>query len=92
MTQRVSITEVSRHLSDYLNRVAYEGAHFVLVRGKKPLAELRPLPRGRCLGELPGLLHALPRLSQHEADRFGQDVESVRRKLRKQRVRSRWAS
>jgi antitoxin (DNA-binding transcriptional repressor) of toxin-antitoxin stability system len=92
MSQAVSITEVSRHFSDYVNRVAYEGAHFILVRGKKPLAELRPLPKGRCLGELPGLLKALPHLSREEADAFHADLEQARANLRKRTLRSRWDS
>jgi len=89
---RVSITEVSRHFSDYLNRVAYKGAHFILLRGNKPLAELKPLPQGRCLGELPELLQSLPRLSQKEAGDFRKDLHALRGALRKQLMRSRWDS
>ena len=40
-TFTASVTDVSRHFSDYLNRVAYSGDRFILVRGGKPLVELK---------------------------------------------------
>lgn len=46
MGQTLSVTEAARHFAEYINRVAYRGESFVLVRGNKPVAELRPLPMG----------------------------------------------
>ena len=43
MSQTLSVTEVARHFAEYINRVAYRGECFVLMRGNKPIAELRPL-------------------------------------------------
>ena len=63
MSQTLSVTEVARHFAEYINRVAYRGECFVLMRGNKPIAELRPLPVGRRLAELPALLVSLPHLS-----------------------------
>ena len=40
----VTVTQVARNFAEYVNRVAYRRESFTLVRGKKPLAELRPLP------------------------------------------------
>ena len=57
---RVTVTQVARHFADYVNRVAYRRESFTLVRGKKPLAELRPLPIGTRLSELPTLLDPAP--------------------------------
>ncbi len=51
MSGTLTVTEVVRHFAEYLNRVAYRRESFVLVRGKKPIAELRPLPIGRRLAE-----------------------------------------
>ena len=59
----VTVTQVARHFADYVNRVAYRRESFTLLRGNKPLAELRPLPAGARLGELPGLIASLPRLT-----------------------------
>ena len=49
-TTTLSVTEMVRGFSDYVNRVAYRGERFILVKGRKPVAELRPLPAGRLLG------------------------------------------
>lgn len=92
MGHTVSITEISRHFSDYLNRVAYRGECFVLLRGKKALAELRPAPKGRCLKDLPGLFKSLPPLSKQEADTFLKDVSTAKSHLVKRKLRNQWES
>jgi hypothetical protein len=74
----VTVTQVSRNFADYINRVAYRRESFTLVRGKKPLAELRPLPAGARLSELPALLSSLPRLTVSEADDFADDLATAR--------------
>jgi len=81
MKNTASVTEVSRNFADYINRVAYRGEEFVLVRGKKPVAELRPVPHGKRLGELPELLKSLPKLSAEEADSFGRDIAEMRKQI-----------
>jgi hypothetical protein len=58
--------------------VVYRGERFVLMRGNKPIAELGPLPAGKHLAELPGLLASLPRLSEVEAKEFADDLISAR--------------
>lgn len=74
----VRITEVARHFSDYVNRVAYQGENFVLVRGNKPVAELRPIPSGRKLSELPDILKSLPKLTEDEQEDFLEDLNTIR--------------
>lgn len=81
MTQTLSVTEVVRHFAEYINRVAYRGESFVLVRGNKPMAELRPLPTGKRLAELPALLASLPQLSSAEATQFADDLAAAREAL-----------
>ena len=92
MTRTVSITEVSRHFSDYLNRVAYRGERFMLSRGKKILAELRPAPHGMRLSELPEIWRSLPHLSHEEADAFLKDLKQSNERLARQPLRSPWDS
>ena len=74
----LTMTEVVRHFAKYVNRVAYKGERFILVRGKEQMAELRPVPHGRRLGELPELLESLPRLSVDETEAFARDISVVR--------------
>ena len=92
MAQTLSVTEMARHFAEYINRVAYRGECFVLVRGKKPMAELRPLPAGKRLAELPALLASLPRLSPTEATQLADDLTAAREALARAEVHDPWQS
>lgn len=78
MATTISGTEIARNFAAFVNRVAYRGERFLLVRGNKPVAELGPVPRGARLGDLPALPAALPRLSEEEARQFADDLDTVR--------------
>ncbi|MFA6111175.1 MAG: hypothetical protein WDA75_20655 [Candidatus Latescibacterota bacterium] len=43
------------------------------------MAELLSVPRGVRLGELPELLAALPGLAPGDSERFGRDLDEIRR-------------
>lgn len=92
MTQTLSVTEAARHFAEYVNRVAYRGESFTLVRGNKPVAELRPLPMGKRLSELPALLASLPHLAPDEAARFADDLNAARAELAREETRDPWQS
>ena len=70
MPEALSDIEAANHFAEYLNRVAEHGECFVLMRSGKPIAELRPLPTGQRLADLPALMASLPRLSVDEASDF----------------------
>jgi len=76
-----SVTDVLRNFSEYINRVAFRGERFILVRGNKPVAELSPVPVGTRLGDLASLLESLPKLGEEEALSFERDLEAVRAEL-----------
>ena len=88
----VTVTQVARNFADYVNRVAYRHESFTLVRGNKPLAELRPLPQGKLLSELPALFASLPRLSSLEAADFAEDLAAAQGELAAAEVRDAWQS
>ncbi len=88
----LSVTEVARHFAEYINRVAHQGERFVLVRGKKPIAELCPLPVGKRLTELPNLLASLPHLSETDAMQLGEDIAEARSRLSQVEVSDPWES
>jgi len=88
----VTVTEVARHFAEYVNRVAYRRESFTLVRGNRPLAELRPLPAGTRLGELPALLDSLPCLSPSETADFASDLKAARAALSQAEAREAWPS
>ncbi len=92
MALELSATELVRNFADYLNRVAYRGEQYIIVRGGKPVAELRPLPFARRLGELPALLASLPRLGPDEAEAFERDIDLARGELNRLPISDPWAS
>lgn len=91
-TKVVTVTEAVRNFSEYINRVAYRHEAFILRKGKKPVAELRPLPHGRRLGDLPAILRAVPPLSGTDAAAFGKDVDAARADLAAGELRDPWVS
>ena len=90
MSQTLTATEMARHFAEYLNRVISRGECFVLVRGNKPIAELRPLPVGKRLAEFPTLFDSLLRLSATEAAQFADDLMAAQEALARAEVRDPW--
>ena len=88
----LTVTEAVRHFSDYIGRVAYRHESFVLCKGKKPVAELRPLPTGRRLGDLSAILRSLPRLSKRDSSSFIEDVKNSRSLLDQTELSDPWES
>ena len=88
----LTVTEVIRNFSDYISRVAYQRESFILCKGKRPMAELRPVPAGKHLSDLPALLAVLPQLSESEAVSFSQDIEAEREALGAEELRNPWDS
>ena len=88
----LTVTETVRHFSEYISRVAYRQETFVLRKGSKPVAELRPLPSGRCLGDLPSILRSLPHLAEADAATFAEDVDAARSAVAGEKLRDPWAS
>ena len=74
----ITITHLARNLADFVNRVAYRGERFTVVRGNRPVAELVPAPRGRRLGDLPRVFADLPGLGAVEAEALGADLDAAR--------------
>ena len=91
-TNVLTVTEAVRHFSDYISRVAYRRESFVLHKGKKPVAELRPLPSGRRLGDLPAILRSVPHLSSEDAALFAADLDAARTNLPNGNLVDPWAS
>jgi antitoxin (DNA-binding transcriptional repressor) of toxin-antitoxin stability system len=92
MRSSPSVTEVARNFAEYVNRVAFRGEHFVLMRGRRAVAELRPVPAGMRLGDLPALLASLPRLGYDDAAAFEDDLVIAREQIRALPERDAWES
>ncbi len=90
MPPTLTVTEMARRFAEYINRVAYRGERFILTRGNKPIAEIRPLPRGVKGSDLLRILKSGPHLSPEDAEQFGKDIEESRDRLNRIGVRDPW--
>jgi len=88
----LSVTDVARHFSDYINRVAYRNERFVLRKGRMIMAELRPVVAGRRLGELSAIIASLPRMSGSDLSSFSKDLGRSRKNIAGERMRDPWES
>lgn len=88
----VSVTEFSRGLSDFLNRVQYQGQIFNIERGKRVIARVvPPAPvQGFPIAQLDAFLAGGPKLDKAEAEAMTKDVRALRSQLRSRR--DPWAS
>ena len=79
MEKHISATRAVRDFSELLNTIKFKGAHYIIERGGKPIASMKPINEEkdfRKLGELKALLKRLPRLGE-ELDGFAADIEKV---------------
>ena len=90
MPETLTVTEIARSFAEYINRVLYRGESFILTRGNKPVAEIRPLPIGRKLSELPAIMASIPHLSPDDAEAFAKDVYEGIEAMTKLPVRDPW--
>ena len=60
--QEVTVTELSRGLSEFINRATYLGETFLIVRAGKPVAHLAPIPAGARVKDLHAIFDPLPAL------------------------------
>jgi antitoxin (DNA-binding transcriptional repressor) of toxin-antitoxin stability system len=81
MEKRISATQAVRDFSEVLNTVKFKGIHYIIERGGKPIASMKPIEEKidpMTLGELKSLLKKLPRL-ENELDAFASDLEEITR-------------
>lgn len=74
---RISATELARNLSDILNRIRYQGEHFVIIRNGEEVARLVPRPEHRklTLGDAVEIIRNAPKPDPD----FWKDVDEARR-------------
>jgi prevent-host-death family protein len=92
MSNTITATELARKLADYLNRVSYRGETFVVHRGGRPVAELRPAPRGILGKDFLARYRTLPHLTPDEAVSMGDDIDQARTDLAHDPLANPWES
>jgi len=90
MPETLTVTQVARRFADVVNRIVYRRESFVVMRGNRPVAEMRPVPAGVRLGDLPSIIASLPRLD--DAASFAADLDAARADLDGLEARDPWAS
>ena len=81
MEKRISATRAVRDFSEVLNTIKFQGVHYIIERGGKPIASMKSIDEkmdSMTLGELKSLLKKLPRLEK-ELDAFASDLEMISR-------------
>ncbi|MDF1754785.1 MAG: hypothetical protein P1U89_18510 [Verrucomicrobiales bacterium] len=76
--KEVTVTDLARSLSDYLNRATYRQEEFLIMRGGKAVATLSPVPTGVKVSDLKHVLGGLPSVGSNDLENFGADLEEVR--------------
>lgn len=79
MEKRITATRAVRDFSELLNTIKFKGAHYIIERGGKPVASMKPIDDLKdfmALGELKALMKKLPRLDE-ECDAFASDLEDI---------------
>jgi prevent-host-death family protein len=77
----MTVTEASRHFSEFISRVHYRGESAILLKGGKPVAKVMPAVRVKTGRDLASLWQHLPHLSVKEAEAFGHDIDNSRLNL-----------
>ncbi len=90
MPQTLTVTEMARRFAEYINRVAYRGERFILTKGNRPVAEVRPLPKGISYDELCDILTSGPHLDPNDVEQFAKDIDDAREDLNSLPVRDPW--
>jgi antitoxin (DNA-binding transcriptional repressor) of toxin-antitoxin stability system len=92
MPLSLTVTEVARHFSDVINRVVYRRERILLLRGKRAVAELRPVQPVVRARDLPALFATMPHLDDDDAAAFAADIDSARAALNVPPASSAWDS
>ena len=76
--KEVTVTELARSLSDYINRATYRQEEFLITRGNKAVATLSPVATGVKVADLKQVLGGLPNLKPTDVDQFESDLKDIR--------------
>ena len=82
MDKHVTATQAVRKFSEILNTIKFRGTHYIIERGGKPIASMKPIDEETtpvALRDLKGLLKKLPKLDE-ELESFAADLEDIWKK------------
>lgn len=86
------MSQFARNLADVVGKVAYGSKSFVIFKGKRAMAEVRPVPQGCSLSDLVNLIDNLPQIDPSDRNRFAEDLEQIRDSSKLVRTTNLWES
>ena len=81
MEKLITATKAVREFSDILNSIKFKGDHYIIERGGKPIAYMKPFSpqkESKPLKELKSVLRKLPKLGE-ESEVFEKDLNNTRK-------------
>jgi antitoxin (DNA-binding transcriptional repressor) of toxin-antitoxin stability system len=84
----ITVTEAARNFSDLVSRVHYQGESTLLVKGGRPMVKMTAARRAKTGRQLAALWLSIPHLNRKDAELFGRDMETARRRL--PALKSKW--
>lgn len=78
MSKTITVTEMSRSLADIMNRVAYRGESFIVMKGKRVMAEVVPPKKIATISDLARFFEKRPHLHLDDVEQFAKDIEEAR--------------
>ena len=90
MATHIAITKFARALADFINLVCYRKESFILLRGKRAVAEIRPVTKNMSLEDLSILLRSNRILNGDESMNFLDDVRNIKKEASKDKGKDKW--
>lgn len=81
----ISATEATRHFSDLLNKVKYQGESFDIKRGREVVARIVPVQPSMPAKRFKEFLKALPALDEEDREDFLKTIEQTREAMKDMR-------
>ncbi len=79
--KEITVTELARGPSEFINRASYRGETFVIMRGGKAVAQITPAPAGARVKDLLEIFGSLPPLDAADVDAFAGEVAQARKAI-----------
>lgn len=90
MILKKTVTEVARNFSHLINNVSYNHDTIILIRGKKEVAELRPVLSGLPVEDFLNVIKSSPHLSESGAESYSEDIEEIRKTMNEDSGKDPW--
>ena len=89
--KEITVAELSRGLSEFINRANSRGESFLITRGGRAVAQITPIPAGARVKDLGAIFGSLPSLDADDLEVLASDLAEAREAMNEP-VRDAWGS